>query len=65
MKKMKSSFELITDDPVKVKLLQTKSDLMDDVVEMIRYKIDTLEWTQSLAQYRCYRTQLRNISVAA
>ena len=47
MKSFKSSFELITDDPVKVKLLQTKSDLMDDVVEMIRYKIDTLEWTQS------------------
>ena len=47
MKEYKDAFELITDDPAKLRILKAKSALMDEVVSMIRYKIDTCEWTQS------------------
>jgi len=46
MKSFKNSFELVTDDPVKIKLLQTKSDLMDEVAGLIEYKINNCSYTQ-------------------
>lgn len=46
MKSYKNSFELLTDDPVKLKMLKVKSDLMDEVISLIKYKIDSCDYTQ-------------------
>lgn len=46
MKSYKNSFEILTDDPVKLKMLQARSDLMDEVVSLIRYRIDNCDYTQ-------------------
>jgi predicted XRE-type DNA-binding protein len=46
MDKLESAFELITDDPVKIKLLQAKSDLMDEVIGLIKYRLVNCEYTQ-------------------
>lgn len=46
MKTIKSAFELIEDNPAKVKLLKAKSDLMNEVIDLIRYKIDSCDYTQ-------------------
>lgn len=47
MKEIKNTFELVTDDPVKQKMLLAKSKLMDEVIGLIRYKINICDWTQS------------------
>jgi len=46
VKDIKNTFELITDNHAKQKLLQEKSDLMDEVISLINYRIENCDYTQ-------------------
>jgi predicted XRE-type DNA-binding protein len=47
MKKHKNAFELIESNPVKLKVMALKNDLMNEVIDLIRHKIDYCNYTQT------------------
>tara|TARA_R110000744_G_scaffold380201_1_gene500149 strand:- start:3972 stop:4226 length:255 start_codon:yes stop_codon:yes gene_type:complete len=46
MKTYKSAFELVEDNPAKVRLLKAKFGLMNEVIDLINYKINSCDYTQ-------------------
>lgn len=46
MTEYESAFELIEDNPVKLKLLKAKAELFNEVVSLVNYRIRNCDYTQ-------------------
>ncbi len=46
MTEYESAFALIEDNPAKIKLLNIKAELFDEVVSLVKYRINNCDYTQ-------------------